>query len=339
MKTYQINRMEPWIPDVVNSYQGAFGPPTLGHYQAMLSAAKATMTAHGPNKKILMLFMPTGASSSKPHLAITRKERIDALNLFCTQLKAVIDSNKNILNTYKSNIMFVASDIEYKIYDEKKKSDTILTLEKLRELYPKAEIELTMGLDNLYDLPFWSRVSEYPTYTKKIYVAKRKTTDEDIESTIKAKDLGFKKDMGDIRFNNYASWNSKKSKDIRAALTPDLISKFESITYKFLPEPVPTSSSLLRGALRKYYTKADKTCVSKLYKLIGPLFQPDDVNNPWRQSILRIEEAIKVGSLLEADLSKKEKIFDDEYKKAFEGGRKTRRSNKRRNRQRKSRRL
>ena len=68
-------------PDVVNSYQGAFGPPTHGHYEAMLFAARKTIEEN-PDKQILMLYMPTAESSSKPHLKLTQTERIDALSEF-----------------------------------------------------------------------------------------------------------------------------------------------------------------------------------------------------------------------------------------------------------------
>jgi hypothetical protein len=71
---------------VVNSYQGAFGPPTLGHYEAMLAAARTTLKNYG-GAKILMLFMPTAASSSKTHLLHTQKERIESLNVYCKMLK------------------------------------------------------------------------------------------------------------------------------------------------------------------------------------------------------------------------------------------------------------
>ncbi len=100
---------------VINSYQGAFGPPTLGHYQAMKFAAKA-MLRDFPDKNILMLFMPTAAGSAKPHLALTQKERIDALTVYCKKLKEEFKD---------APIEFEASRIEYDIYKSTKSTATI----------------------------------------------------------------------------------------------------------------------------------------------------------------------------------------------------------------------
>ena len=97
-------------PDIVNSYQGAFGPPTKGHYEAMLFAARKTIEMN-PGKEILMLYMPTAESSSKPHLKLTQEERIKALTEFCTKLKTEISYDK---------INFEASRIEYEIFKTKK---------------------------------------------------------------------------------------------------------------------------------------------------------------------------------------------------------------------------
>jgi hypothetical protein len=43
-----------------------------------------------PTSKILMLFMPTASSVSKPHLEPTQQNRIDVLNTFCEVLKKKI---------------------------------------------------------------------------------------------------------------------------------------------------------------------------------------------------------------------------------------------------------
>lgn len=188
-------------PEIVNSYQGAFGPPTKGHYEAMLFAAIKTL-AEFPDKQILMLYMPTAESSSKPHLALTKDERIVALTEFCTKLKGEFPEAK---------INFEASTIEYEIYKEKKSTATIHTLKALKSAYPTATLCLTMGLDNLYDLPFWGDVENYTYYTKRIYVPTRDVTPEDKQKTITMNIGG-----ADLTFNKYASWDKLYKGDIGA---------------------------------------------------------------------------------------------------------------------------
>ena len=72
--------------DVVFSYQGAFGPPTYGHYKSMEAFAQKLNTDF-PDEKILMLFMPT-AGGSKSHLLPTRIMRKKVLDMFCNMLTA-----------------------------------------------------------------------------------------------------------------------------------------------------------------------------------------------------------------------------------------------------------
>jgi nicotinic acid mononucleotide adenylyltransferase len=74
--------MSDFVPDVVNSFQGSFGPPTVGHFHAMLLSAKNQLTDY-PDKNILMLFMPTYKSGSKPHLEPTYDVRIALLEEYC----------------------------------------------------------------------------------------------------------------------------------------------------------------------------------------------------------------------------------------------------------------
>ena len=287
--------MAAWVPTVVNSYQGAFGPPTLGHYQAMSMAAKQTLEDY-PTHNILMLFMPTAASSSKKHLAVTQDERIEALNLFCAGLKADYPDPR---------IRFEASRLEYEIYKEKKSTATIFTIDKLNELYKPAQIALTMGLDNLYDLPFWVKADEYADKLSTVYVAMRDTTPED-EANTKEEELGLNGHKKTLRFNKFASWNSKKATSLESKLDT-LKSKFDLMNFKFLGKPVPTSSSLLRGALYKYYSEGKNPIyLAALKKLIGPLFNETE-HNPWYKSFVKM-----VGDN-ETNIKKKASSFDKDY--------------------------
>jgi nicotinic acid mononucleotide adenylyltransferase len=92
------------MPKMVFSFQGAFAPPTYGHYVAMRIFANK-MLIHYPNHEIVMLFMPNGAGGSKPHISYTRESRMTVLDAFCEKLNSEYLSN--------GNITFGASDIEY----------------------------------------------------------------------------------------------------------------------------------------------------------------------------------------------------------------------------------
>ena len=76
---------------VIFTYQGAFGPPTFGHYKCMEIFTKKVMEDYPTNNhKITMLFMPTAQSSSKPHLKPTQKLRLKILNdIYCSNLKKI----------------------------------------------------------------------------------------------------------------------------------------------------------------------------------------------------------------------------------------------------------
>jgi|LakMenE01Jun11ns_1017448.scaffolds.fasta_scaffold9947836_6 nicotinic acid mononucleotide adenylyltransferase len=262
---------------VVNSYQGAFGPPTLGHYEAMSAAARTTLKNYG-GAKILMLFMPTAASSSKTHLLHTQKERIESLNVYCKMLKK--------LDEFKDEpITFEASDIEYKIYSEKKSTATIHTLIKLKELYPSSTIELTMGLDNLYDLPFWADVQDYSKHTQKIYIAKREPTDEDKHNT---ESVSLKDDGNTLLFNKFASWDKNKDntneKTTLQAKLDKVKQSLAKIEYEFLESKItPTSSSILRCVMKMIATQP--RYISSFKKLVGVDWNDLEKAEPWKKML------------------------------------------------------
>lgn len=233
---------------VVNSFQGAFGPPTQGHFEAMLFSGRQTLLDY-KGERILMLFMPTAESRDKAHLKLTQKERIAALNELCDKLKNSISEDD------RERIEFRSSEIEYDLFPEKKSTSTIFTIEKLRELYPNAKLVLTLGLDNFLDLPFWKEVERYPDFVKTCYVLSRDLIAEDLLRTKTVVLNG-----SELRFNKYASWDSKESSSLELKLEfknarcgAPLLKTLEQITYRTLEKPSPTSSSLLRCALQKYY--------------------------------------------------------------------------------------
>jgi len=376
--------MEDWDPltaDVVNSFQGAFGPPTRGHYEAMRIATEATIKNH-PSGNILMLFMPTAGGSSKPHLFPTQASRIEALELFCTKLKTQFPDQR---------IKFEPSRLEYELYADpvnKKNTATILTLKKLREVYTKAEISVTMGLDNMFDFAFWAEVTTYGNYTKpsneerkpmNIYVLKRDTTKEDQQKTFSSDEMKLKlrivaveEDKGLIRFNKFASWNfgkalaEKKKRQqnntisdsvlIESITSTEEFKDTESLNQKLLDKgaaiktslendfsfilmseaPPPTSSSLLRGALYKYYVEPpNHTYLKPLQVLIGDCFNSDDSENPWFKNLNEMKAAAPSEIKIKDDLEKKSAAFNNDYSMAFGkkgGSRRSRKSNRKNNR-------
>ena len=97
--------------NIVFSFQGAFGPPTWGHYTSMKLFAIAVLKDY-PSSKINMLFMPTAKSGSKPHLAPTQAARTKVLTEFCNLLKKESEFAGK-------TITFEVSDIEYKLAESK----------------------------------------------------------------------------------------------------------------------------------------------------------------------------------------------------------------------------
>ena len=161
---------------VVCSFQGAFGPPTCGHLEAMNLFAKQVLNDYKDASEIIMLFMPTGGSGSKKHLQPTQDSRLEVLNIFCDILKKRFHTNRNV--------SFIASDIEIKRYnDGNKNTSTCITIDDLKLNYPRHEILLAMGYDNMLQLPYWANIETYKENVKKIYVSFRQLTEEEERKT------------------------------------------------------------------------------------------------------------------------------------------------------------
>lgn len=310
---------------IVNSYQGAFGPPTKGHYEAMLYATRKTMQEY-PEKSILMLFMPTKQSGSKPHLALTQDERIQALKEFCSMLTKEIND---------SRLTFEASTLEYEIFEKYNSSATIYTLQKLKETYPDSTLVLTMGLDNLFDLPYWQEIENYNFYTNKIYVPLRNIEKEELAKLIpvdlKGLQINFNKfaswskigkniaslkyDDSDLKIKLEKLWTKPQSKPEKMMETKTLKQLLESISFIMLEQPTPTSSSLLRVALKKYYTENNKEYFGILSTLMARA--PTDSET----------DSYFIMNAKTQHLEKNTEDFMSKYNKVFKGGkRKTRRA-------------
>lgn len=161
------------MTNVIFSFQGSFGPPTLGHLMCMFSFAQQIQKDYGDGNKT-MLFMPA-AGGSKSHLFPTRLSRVNLLRVFC-----------KILSSHFPDINFDVSDIEYNIAgsSNNKSVATIHTIRKLHELKVSEtdEICLGMGLDNAYQLPLWESIDQYTHYVRKIYIVHRDPINADAPS-------------------------------------------------------------------------------------------------------------------------------------------------------------
>lgn len=164
--------------NIVFSYQGAFGPPTYGHYKSMEAFIQRIMKDYNrqnTNTNYTFLFMPTKSSSSKPHLSVTMDQRQRILQLFSNKLK----------NKYP-NVTIAPSRIEF---DKETSSDTINTIEELQKQYRNHKIILGMGKDNALQLPYWGKINKYKDNVESIYLVKR---------DVKGETRDFKNNQGEI---------------------------------------------------------------------------------------------------------------------------------------------
>ena len=239
MENYGAVANKDWDGEVVSSFQGAFGPPTRGHYEAMKMAAIQHLIDFPNAIKITILWMPTASGSAKKHLALTQVERFNALQVFSDMLMEELGRERDV-----SKLTIKPSDIEYQLFQAIKNTATIFTLKKLKEIYPKARLTVTMGLDNLFELPYWLESITYPDYAKDIYVTKRTITPEDIKKTTEVEHEGMK-----LRFVTIPPYG-KGTIDL---FKPTL----GQFRFHMLDKPLGTSSSLLRVALIKYYGRPE----------------------------------------------------------------------------------
>ena len=260
------------VENVVFSFQGAFGPPTFGHYISMKLFAEQVLNDYPNAKNIKMLFMPTAVSSSKPHLKETQISRLEILKIFCDLLKEELSEEE------KKRITFEASEIEYDLYPIKKSTDTILTINKLKEDYQNSTLCIGMGYDNMMQLPYWKGIEKYVDKVAKIYVGYRKLTDEEIGKT---ELFNIVNNGTNLRFEKIKPWGNdteiqtkieeKKKNGTNEQLTysiklPDIVIVGENNDKSEIP---PTSSSMMRHFIYKYINENDKeSSMNKIKKIM-----------------------------------------------------------------------
>ena len=264
--------------DVIFSYQGAFGPPTFGHLKSMEMFAEKILSEYS-NTKILMLFMPTALSSSKPHLEPTQDDRIEVLNKFSEILNATYPDN---------NITFEASKIEYELCAQNISTATIRTIDKLKEIYPTPSIILLgMGKDNILQLPYWEKIREYAVKVTSIYVVNRELSKA--ENNIVANFSITQQPGTTLPFQKILPWQKSKEdiQDIFGITGLDNNGTYEKgidvttinqgdephINIKLpnivmLGTPPPTSSSMLRYYIYKYIIEVNEEVKNEIKEQI-----------------------------------------------------------------------
>ena len=309
-------------PQLIFSYQGAFGPPTYGHYKAMDAFAEKINEKYNEDYNIQMLFMPTAKSGSKKHLEPTQISRINILNLFCKKLKIKYP-----------NIDFEASKTEYELNPiQKGNTSTIHTIQKIANnsninipTNKPNKLILGMGMDNMFQLPYWKNVEDFHKKVSEIYIVPRKLTQSEEDNTHEfiINDEGEKH-----RFEKILPWNIKKE-IINKRFGIETYSKNDSNEHynkgtniaelsKIIKMKLPniividkiipsTSSSMLRHYLSLYNEPNKDEIRRNINKIIfGKNCTNDD---------MVIDELIKeYGELFSGTLSKPYKNYNTEFK-------------------------
>jgi len=281
-----------YYDDIVDSYQGSFSPPHIKHAGCMFLNAIQHLIDYDSSDHILMLFMPGKSSSSKKHLEPTYNQRVEMLNIYCEMLDTAFNTENKFLclrnfnnlideldimnaieqflplfdDEYDDFFQFIYTNRGKLIFETSKiefftpKSETIFTIDALIEKYPNTKINLTMGIDNAFDLPFWAKVKEYNDKINKVYTPYREISDaekkklyitnisyENINSGI-PENNGFKR----VAFFKKPSWSKPDIPENITEKLNDLTENTSSIVYRInlLPPPGSASSTDLRKAMK-----------------------------------------------------------------------------------------
>jgi nicotinic acid mononucleotide adenylyltransferase len=339
--------------NIVFSFQGAFGPPTWGHYMSMKLFAIAVLSDYS-DRNIIMLFMPTAKSSSKPHLALTQDARMAILKEFCRLLKTEPEFADQ-------RIEFDVSTIEYNLAktddpDPRLKSgNTIVTIDELvkGKSKPDDKILLGIGFDNMMQLPYWAEVDKYKDHVDKIYVSYRTLSTEEIAKT---KVYTITEDVSDekpkLRFDTKIPTFLKKTDIVvkgfglpidtsTIEMAQDAITKSDDDNFR-LPLPsikivgqtgetseIPaTSSSMMRYFIKKYIqaSSIEDVGTTKQYKqkikntMFGPIHVPetwDDLFSTTIEDYKNPENYKKIFPELTGQALTEEEAKDVKYEKDY----------------------
>jgi hypothetical protein len=224
------------------------------------------------------------------------------------------------------NIDFGASEIEYKLNPIKGNTSTIHTIQKIANnsnipINNSNKLILGMGMDNMFQLPYWKEVEDFHKKVSEIYIVPRKLTQSEEDNTyvFTINDTGKKH-----RFEKILPWNiDKKIINKRFGIEKDSEGQYnkgtniaelsEKITIELpniivIDKKIPsTSSSMLRHYLSLYNEPNKDEIRRNINKIIfGKNCTNDD---------MVIDELIKeYGELFSGTLSKPYKNYNTEFK-------------------------
>lgn len=141
---------------IIALFCGSFNPPLFSH----LSLAEQLLNSDTNIEKII--FVPVSNKYNKDGL-ISDEHRFNMLNLVC-----------------EKNLKFEVSNIEF---NKPKQPYTFETLQAMQEIYPKNEIRLIIGTDNLSKLDTWYEVEQLLNKFKIFVLARDEDNFEDIINT------------------------------------------------------------------------------------------------------------------------------------------------------------
>ena len=191
---------------IIALFGGSFNPPLFSHF----SLAEQLLNSDNNIEKII--FVPVSNKYKKIEL-ISDEHRFNMLNLAC-----------------KKNPKFEVSDIEF---NSPRQPYTFETLQAMQKKYPKNEIRLIIGTDNLKELDTWYEIEQLLN-SFKVFVL---TRDEDnIEEIINNHNLlskyyhSFVKTNISIRTNLSSTFvrnEIKKNNSVRYLLPDEVINYIE----------------------------------------------------------------------------------------------------------------
>ena len=166
---------------IIALFCGSFNPPLFSHF----SLAEQLLNSDKNIEKII--FVPVSNKYNKEGL-ISDEHRFNMLNLVC-----------------EKNPKFEVSDIEF---NSSRQPYTFETLQAMQKVYPKHEIRLIIGTDNLSKLDTWYEIEQLLNNFK-IFVLAR---DEDnIEQIISQHNLLSKYSSSFIKANIFIRTNLSSS--------------------------------------------------------------------------------------------------------------------------------
>jgi nicotinic acid mononucleotide adenylyltransferase len=267
---------------VVFSYQGAFAPPHLGHYQCADMFIKFLIRRY-PGYEINFMFMPTPHTASKKSLSLTNREanksdyiseieRTNLLNIYARELSKKYPD----VNVTCSDIEFQIGRREHMEIIPKKDylSATINTLTVLRAENPGAIIGLGVGIDNAHEFSTWSMIDKYTSEPVKLdLILMCDRVPSQSAPVISATDLAYTIDISNKKTPGLEAFNTENIMYFKIPTPPAVLDKenFDKLVEKMvvLDAPVGYSSSEVRSLMKKYYqdTKENKDTTETLSSL------------------------------------------------------------------------